>query len=84
MGYSDSTCLGVHMASSSESTVEVVEVARGRMLVEKGELEWYTYLGTAALIVQLYTTIDLLRLLPDKSLTNVIIVMTIVMELWNL
>jgi hypothetical protein len=84
MRYSDSTSLDVHLAWSSESTVEVVELARGRMLVEKGVLEWYPYLGTAALIVHLYTIIDLLRLLPDESLTNVIISMTNVMELWNL
>jgi hypothetical protein len=77
MRYSDSTSLDVHLASSFESTVEV---ARGRMLVEKGELERYPYLGTAALIVRLYTIIDLLRLSPDESLTNVIIVMTNVID----
>jgi hypothetical protein len=51
MRYSDITSLDVHLASYSESTVEVVELARGRMLVEKGVLERYPYLDTAALIV---------------------------------
>ena len=70
MRYSDFTSLDVHLASYSESTVEVVELARGRMLVEKGVLERYPYLGTAALIVQLYTTVDLSRPFTRRIVDN--------------